>query len=161
MPAPVHHLYLMIKPQDLRFQALGGHILLIVVNYLEVHEQPPQVLDGVSQVFRVEVQADEVVQRQEGAEQKLFLWKGDANSRTRPQDLLTLRCESLTPMVQVEPATHAALAGQALSALSDEGKLAVVIAGVASDALERLPGVTAPQVSGLKHWAEGVLAKGL
>jgi hypothetical protein len=158
---PVKHiLYTIIKPQDLRFQALDGNILLILANYSEVFENPPPVLDGVSQVFRVEVDHDEVQQRQEGAVMKLLLWRGDQNARVRPQDYLTLKCESLSPLVASDPEAQEVLAGKALSRLSDQGKLAVVIAMASPEALALLPGVIPSGVADLKIWAQNIMAEG-
>lgn len=93
-----HVFHIVIKPHDVNLAAQDGRLLIIVPNYSEVFDKAPVVTDGQSQVFQVEVDSEEMAEVKNGNVKELRLWKGDTNSRARPQDKHQLPVASLIPL---------------------------------------------------------------
>lgn len=155
MPMPqTHSLYLVRKPGEIVLASLDGQIVMIVDNYTEVFETPPQITDGVSRAFVVEVPHDEVIQRMDNGVNRLFLWKGDPKSRERPHDKHQLPVQSLMAMSKGDPAE---MARSAFAELPEEVRLAAIIEATADATLTKLPDIGPERITLLRTWAQNVL----
>lgn len=160
-PAPVtnptkHLLFIALKPGEVNgnLAAHDGRIVVIVPNYTEVFEQQPDVKDGITQVFQVEVPDDEVQLQQEGTRSRILLWKGDQHARTRGADKLTLPIVSLIPLGEAVAAkSPAEVAQAALAGLPQEVQLAALVVGVGPEVLGAA-GLTTEQGHTLRTWAQ-------
>lgn len=94
-----------LLPGQVRLQASGRQIQLVVPNYFRVYPEGQGFVnsDGSVNVFSVEASPDQVNVVQEGASQQHLLWKGNKNSRDNHADLVTVAVECLiSPAVSAE-----------------------------------------------------------
>jgi hypothetical protein len=162
MSAKVHLLYACLKPEEVntRLAAHDGRLLVILPNYLEVFDTPPKVTDGISQVYMIEVNDEEVQAQSDGGRSKIMLWKGNQAARDNKADKLMCPIASLIALGGSTELREAAQDDQAdalravFGSLPAEGQLAAVLRTVPPETIDLLPGMTPVQRDSLLKWAD-------
>jgi len=152
-----HILYIVRSAHEIngRLCSHAGRICLIVPNYTEVTTEPVETKDESVRCYQIEVKPDEVVQQADAGRLKYLLWLGDTQSRSRPQDMLTLPIASLVSVgTGAGPLTPKDAAAALFAGYPDDVKVAGVIANTPDEVLAKMP--IGP--AALKTWAGHVLA---
>jgi hypothetical protein len=148
--------YIKVTPGEINgfLAAQGGKILFHVPNYTELFEQPPVANDESHQVFLVGSPEDEIRTISDGGVQKTYVWKGDPQARSKPQDKASLEILSLVPFVTaVAVMDPVAAAKAAFADMPADVQLAAVIQANTLDTLTALPEISPARASALHMWA--------
>jgi hypothetical protein len=154
-------LFITVRPEVINghMAAYDGKLLVHLPNYfLVATTQPGKPADGVSQVFAVHVDPNDVNEITDGGVLKTYIWRGGKSNRAQPHEMVSVEITAIGAAGS-GAAPPAGDPVEVAKAAFGEYPEPVRIAAVVANAPAELVGAIPSGPGQLKVWADSTLAQ--